>query len=112
MEQGFTNRSCKERTSVKHRFYVDLAGDYQYNWDSPDDTSTMVLSREFGYEFRFVCNSYAKISKGDVYQVVVDSPKDELFFFIKTGFEKIDSKIVEEYISLRHRSKYDEFLRG
>ena len=87
---------------MKHHFFIDLAGNYRFKWHSANDTSSMVLSREYGYDFTFICNCHAQISQGDVYRVVVDSEKDELFFFLKTGFKKMNSKVVEDYMDLRH----------
>jgi len=44
-----------------------------------------VVSRKIGTKAIFVCNSVAKISKGDIYEVTFDNPEDVTAFFIKTS---------------------------
>ncbi len=62
-----------------HIFYVSVPSDYKYDW-SVSSSPTEVLRIKTGTLIEFVCNSHARLSEGDVYQVGVDSEKDELFF--------------------------------
>lgn len=87
-----------------HIFYVDVPGDYEYDW-SISTHPTEILRFETGALIEFVCNSHARISEGDVYQVGVDTEKDELFFLLKTGFTKMKTEVVAEYLEYRHRNK-------
>jgi hypothetical protein len=92
-----------------HIFYVDVV-DYKYDWSiakSPSD----ILRIETGALIEFVCNSHARISEGDVYQVGVDSEKDEIFFLLKTGFSKMKTEVVKEYLQYRFRDKPDWFRK-
>ena len=85
-----------------HIFYVEVPSDYKYDW-SVSSSPTEVLRVKTGTLVEFVCNSHARISDGDVYQVGVDSDKDELFFLLKTGFSKMKTEVVQEYLQYRYR---------
>jgi hypothetical protein len=85
-----------------HIFYVSVPSNYKYDW-SISKSATDVLRIETGALIEFICNSYAKISEGDVYQVGVATEKDELFFLLKTGFSKMKTEVVHNYLDLRHR---------
>lgn len=87
-----------------HIFYVDVPSDYNYDWNI-SDSSTEILRVQTGTLIEFVCNNHARISKGDVYQVKVDSEKDELFFLLKTGFSKMKTEVVKNYLDFRSRQK-------
>ncbi len=94
-----------------HIFYVDVPSDYNYDWNI-SDSSTEILRVQTGTLIEFVCNNHARISKGDVYQVKVDSEKDELFFLLKTGFSKMKTEVVADYLAWRHRDKWWNKPRG
>ncbi len=85
-----------------HIFYVSVPSDYKYDW-SVSSSPTEVLRIKTGTLIEFVCNSHARLSEGDVYQVGVDSEKDELFFLLKTGFSKMKTEVVQEYLRFRYR---------
>lgn len=85
-----------------HIFYISVPVNYKYDW-SISKSATQILREETGTLVEFVCNSHARISDGDVYQVGVETEKDELFFLIKTGFSKMKTEVVQEYLQLRHR---------
>jgi len=87
-----------------HIFYVEVPTGYKYDW-SISSSPTEILRVETGTLIEFVCNSHARISEGDVYQVGVESDKDELFFLLKTGFSKMKTEVVQNYLELRHRDK-------
>ena len=87
-----------------HIFYVEVPTNYKYNW-SISSSPTEVLRVETRTLIEFVCNSHARISEGDVYQVGVDSDRDELFFLLKTGFSKMKTEVVQNYLELRRRDK-------
>jgi len=85
-----------------HIFYVSVPSGYKYDW-SVSSSPTEVLRIKTGALIEFVCNTHARISEGDVYQVGVESDKDELFFILKTGFSKMKTEVVQEYLQLRYR---------
>jgi len=85
-----------------HIFYVEVPTNYKYDW-SVSSSPTEVLRVKTGALIEFVCNSHARISDGDVYQVGVESDKDELFFLLKTGFSKMKTEVVTEYLQSRYR---------
>jgi hypothetical protein len=85
-----------------HIFYVEVPNNYKYDW-SISKSPTEILRVETGTLIEFVCNSHARISDGDVYQVGVETEKDELFFLLKTGFSKMKTEVVQEYLQSRYR---------
>jgi phosphorylcholine metabolism protein LicD len=85
-----------------HTFYINVPSDYKYDW-SISSSPAVVLSIEHGAYIEFICNSWAKISEGDVYKVKVNSVKDELFFLLKTGFKKIKTEVVNEYLKYPYK---------
>lgn len=87
-----------------HIFYVEVPSWYNYDW-SISSSPTEILRVETGALIEFVCNSHARISEGDVYQVGVETDKDELFFLLKTGFSKMKTEVVKEYLQLRFRDQ-------
>lgn len=87
---------------MTHRIYVDVPADYNYNWNENDNCSR-VLSDAFGYPFIFFVNSGANISEGDCFKVELKDEEDEVFFFLKTGFKKVDTKLVEGYLLRSNR---------
>jgi hypothetical protein len=56
-----------------------------------------VVSRKIGVRVNFVCNSLAKMSKGDIYEVPFDNPEDVTAFVLKYDFELIDKDNIEKY---------------
>lgn len=85
-----------------HIFYIEVPNNYKYDW-SIAKSPTDILRVETGALVEFICNSHARISEGDVYQVGVDSEKDEVFFILKTGFSKMKTEVVTEYLKYRYR---------
>jgi len=87
-----------------HIFYVEVPTSYKYDW-SISSSPTEIMRVKTGTLIEFVCNNHARISEGDVYQVGVESDKDELFFLLKTGFSKMKTEVVQNYLELRRRDK-------
>jgi hypothetical protein len=91
-----------------HTFYIDIPDNYERDWSNgahwaePDS----VLARQLGVKtIEFVCNSIAKISDGDAYEVTVDGEYDETILILKHGFRKLDSAVVEAYKERRRRER-------
>lgn len=94
---------------MSHVFYVDVPYTYDYVWgrlrSGPD-----VLTRDFGVKFEFICNSNAKISEGDVHRVTVKDYKDEVFFLLKTGFKKVNTNVVDTFLSKKFQPGTSETI--
>ena len=92
-----------------HKFYVDVPYGHPYKWIQVRDEADHALTREFGVKFKFICNAHgahfnpdklgAVGNKGDANMVEVETEKDELFFLIKTGFTKLNTSVVEDYLN-------------
>lgn len=88
---------------MTYKIYVDIPEDYDYKWHLTDIRITGkyhvndVLSMEYNVPFKFICNNFGNISKGDVYEVEFANKKDVSFFLIKTGFDTIDKEKVDNY---------------
>ena len=97
----------------KHKLYFDVPYGYEYKWGDPNDDGEKALSRELGVKVKFICNAHgasfhldkvgAVGNTGDAHVVELDSEKDELFFLVKTGFTKLNSSVVEDYLKNKRR---------
>lgn len=86
---------------MSHIFYIDVPNEYEYKYQPGDKYGTDVLTREYGVPITFVCNHGAKISEGDVHAVTVNNVGEELFFLLKTGFKKVNTQVVLNYIQAK-----------
>ena len=93
-----------------HTFYIDVPADFDYPWhlcpytdptgERHEATGPEILRVMYPeVKIKFICNSYANLSVGDVHQIDVENESDEIFFLLKTGFLKIDAQEIEEFIS-------------
>jgi hypothetical protein len=55
-----------------------------------------VVSRELGIKSTFVCNSYARISKGDIYEILFNTPEDATAFVLKCEYDLVDKDKIEK----------------
>lgn len=87
--------------------YIDVPSDYNYNYSLSGKCAEALQSEQnIQGAVTFICNSVAKISNGDVYQVTFDNllgEDDKLLFIIKHGFPILESAKAEEYILKRRR---------
>ena len=96
-----------------HKFYVDVPYGYVYKWQNKKEGGDEALVREFGVNIKFICNAHgahfnqdnlgAVGNKGDAHMVELESEKDELFFLIKTGWTKLNTEVVENYIKTKRK---------
>ena len=90
-----------------HTFYIDIPHGFKYDHSNGDGDVT--VARQLGVPIvEFICNSVAKISDGDVYEVTVKDEQDETFLILKYGFRTIDRSVVEEYRA-RKRREYERY---
>lgn len=68
-----------------------------YKYLPGEKTANEVVSRILGVRAKFLCNSIAQISKGDVYELLFDSHEDATIFVLKTKYTILNKTIVEEY---------------
>ena len=91
-----------------HKFYVDVPYGHEYKFQGKDDDADSALTREFGVNFTFICNASGSQfhpdrvgvvgNEGDANMVEVETEQDELLFLLKTGFTKLNTEVVENYI--------------
>ena len=86
---------------MNHIFYIDVPNDYKYVYRDGDRYGPDVLTREYGVPIRFICNSLAKISDGDVHAVIVNNVGEELFFLLKNDFKKVNTQVVQNYLQAK-----------
>jgi hypothetical protein len=82
--------------------YVDMTE--RYDFQAGEYRCEDVMRRKIAFPLksvRFVCNAYANISKGDVYEVEFESLEDELVFLLKENFGLVDKLVVERYKNAR-----------
>ncbi len=83
---------------MKHYLFIDHpAGLEDYEFLSGEHSGADVVSRKLGIGVKFVCNSYAKMSKGDIYEVPFDRAEDVTAFLLKNRYELIPSDKIEKY---------------
>lgn len=92
-----------------HKLYVDVPYSYKYVYHG-ESAGPEVLTRDFGATFKFVCNAYNKTvpggpgavgNYGDAHLVELNRVEEETFFLIKSGFTKLNTKVVEDHIQKR-----------
>jgi hypothetical protein len=86
-------------TEIMHKFYVDVAANYQLDWSLSSNVSEVIRKQTGAIEVFFIANSIAKLSKGDCYVVTLPTSDDEIFYILKTGFDRADRDIVEAYLA-------------
>lgn len=88
---------------MKHTIYIDHPDDPgAYDCLPGEMTGDAVVSRKLGVKAKFVCNSYAKISKGDVYGIVFSNAEDATAFVLGCKLPLVDSIKVNRYL-YRHK---------
>lgn len=79
------------------KIYIDHpAGLYDYEFLPGEKTGTDVVSRKLGHKATFICNSYAKISTGDIYEIDINE-EDMIIFLLKHQYKLIPNSVVEQY---------------
>lgn len=81
--------------------HPDGLGDYEYL--SGEHTGEDIVSRKVGIRVKFVCNSAASISKGDIYEVPFELPEDVTAFVLKNTYPLIDPILITQYRRSRNR---------
>ena len=89
---------------MTHSIYIDHPdGLGSYPFWPVDKTGADVVARKLGFPVKFVCNAYAKISDGDVYEVFLENPEDATAFVLKGKYREyklVDKEKVEKYRSM------------
>jgi hypothetical protein len=80
---------------MAYSVYIDV--DKHPPFISGDEYGTDIITRQFGIKVYFICNSLAKISKGDIYEVPFENPEDAIVFILKNPYSTIDKNKVEKY---------------
>jgi hypothetical protein len=83
---------------MTHSVYIDYP-DHPGSYDFREDEhyGADVVSRKLGTKAVFVCNAYAKISNGDIYEVLFEDPEDATAFVLKCEYDLIDKSKIDEY---------------
>jgi hypothetical protein len=74
-----------------------------YTFLPGEKTGDDVVSRKLGLRVKFVCNSHAKISCGDIYEILFDNEEDALAFILRCEYSLIDKSKIKEYWESRKR---------
>lgn len=85
---------------------------YQYVWDGLKDSPQVIKRDSQAKECFFICNSAAKISKGDLHLLVLEDWDNDIQLALRTGLKILPEKEEEkiwEYIS-KHRMRDLGFL--
>lgn len=83
---------------MTYLIYIDHPGGFNdYEYLPGDIDGDDVVSRKLGIKVKFICNSYAKISKGDIYEVPFKNLEDVTVFILKCDYNLVDRDKVEKY---------------
>lgn len=78
--------------------FIDHPGSLgSYDFLPGDKTGEDVVSRKFGVKVKFICNSAARISAGDIYEIPFDNPEDVTAFILKCEYNLIDKDKIRDY---------------
>lgn len=81
---------------MTYSVYIDYPYD-DYTYLPGEKKGDDVVSRKTGARVKFVCNPIAKISKGDVYEVFLDSPEDATSFILSCEYKLISEDAIKRY---------------
>jgi hypothetical protein len=85
-------------TIMKNSIYIDYPDTLNsYVFRPGDKTGTDVVTRLLGVKVQFVCNSYAKLSRGDIYEVPIKDPEEATMLVLKHGLILLDNDTIENY---------------
>lgn len=85
------------------RLYIDLPWDRKHNWSISKNVEE-VVRHEFDLKTcDFICNSMAKVSSGDLYEVTLQDHEDIAVFYLRTGVKLISE--TEAILAYREKSK-------
>ena len=80
---------------MPYSVYIDVVEHPPFQ---PGDKDVEVLmSRVLGINVKFICNSYARISKGDIYEIPFENSEDVTVFVLKCEYDLVDRDKVEQY---------------
>lgn len=83
---------------MKYPVYIDYPDDQgSYDFLPGERYGDDVVSRKLGTKATFVCNALAKISKGDAYEILLDSPEDVSAFILKCEYALIGKDKIQQY---------------
>lgn len=83
---------------MTYSIYIDYpSGRDSYEFITGEKYGSDVVSRKLGLSVKFVCNSIAKLSAGDVYEIVFEQEEDMTAFILKSKYTILDRHKIEEY---------------
>lgn len=91
---------------TEHYIYIDVPHEFELDWDlvpysQQEDLhpAEHVMTVVTGHPTKFIRNSFAKLSGGDLYRVSFKNEKDQLFFILKTPFKIVNKHLVDDFLS-------------
>ena len=80
---------------MTYSIYIDVLKHppFQHGDKNVDD----LMSRVLGINAKFICNSYARISNGDIYELSFENIEDATAFVLKNEYDLVDKEKVEYY---------------
>ena len=83
---------------MTYSIYIDHPDDLgSYTFLPADKTGSDVVSRKLGIKVNFVCNSFARLSRGDVYEVPFENEMDATAFVLRGEYIILDKTRIEAY---------------
>jgi hypothetical protein len=102
--------------------YIDVPHEFELDWELIPlaqrpalHAAEHVMTVVTGYPTKFIRNSGAKLSQGDVYKVSFKKQEDETFFILKTPFKIVNKQVVDDYLTkeeLKRIKHYETYSRN
>jgi len=83
---------------MAYSVFIDFPDDLNsYEFFPGEKYGADVVSRLLGIKVEFVCNHYARISDGDIYEVPFENLEDVTAFILKCKYNLVHRDKIEEY---------------
>lgn len=97
---------------TEHYIYIDVPYSFELDWNLiPKSQQQHAMAAEHvmtvvtGYPTKFIYNSGAELSEGDLYKVILNSKEEETFCLLKTGFKLVNKQVVDDYLIKEHTKR-------
>jgi len=84
--------------------YIDHVHTTDEKFLSGEKFGEDIVSRMIGIKVKFICNAFARISKGDIYEVPFDNEEDATAFVLKNKYRLIPKETIDEFLVKRKRA--------
>lgn len=85
------------------KFYIDVTYTYDYDFSVHKTVESSLMFDIKAQDVKFICNSYARVSSGDLYEITLFEEDDIISFILRTEF--IPARNIDEIEKYRSKNK-------